>query len=106
MIKLPKFTTQSMYDSETDFNLQMNKERISKLLWPNLRIIKNPPPPGHKVTIEVVEIITLEADVHVAVEGIAGVIGVLPLPPPVFGEQLLGQVPALHRRVERADLDG
>ena len=32
MIKLPKFTTQSMYDSETDFNLQMNKERISKFL--------------------------------------------------------------------------
>ena len=32
MIKLPKFTTQSMYDSETDFNLQMNTERISKLL--------------------------------------------------------------------------
>ena len=31
MIKLPKFT-ESMYDSETDFNLQMNKERISKFL--------------------------------------------------------------------------
>ena len=32
MIKLPKFTTQSMYDSETDFNLQMNRERIAKFL--------------------------------------------------------------------------
>ena len=32
MIKLPKFTSQSMYDSETDFNLQMNRERLSKFL--------------------------------------------------------------------------
>ena len=32
MIKLPKFTSQSMYDSETDFNLQMDKERLSKFL--------------------------------------------------------------------------
>jgi hypothetical protein len=32
MIKLPKFTTQSMYDSETDFNLQMDRERLSKFL--------------------------------------------------------------------------
>jgi hypothetical protein len=32
MIKLPKFTTQNMYDAETHFNLFMNKERFSKLL--------------------------------------------------------------------------
>ena len=32
MIKLPKFTSQSMYDSETDFNLQMSDERLAKLL--------------------------------------------------------------------------
>jgi hypothetical protein len=32
MIKLPKFSTQSLYDSETDFNLQMDRERLSKFL--------------------------------------------------------------------------
>ena len=30
MIKLPKFSMQTMYDSETDFNLQMSVERMSK----------------------------------------------------------------------------
>ena len=32
MIKLPKFTTQNMYDAETHYNLFMNQERFSKLL--------------------------------------------------------------------------
>lgn len=32
MIKLPKFNMQSMYDAETDFNLQMSPERMSKFL--------------------------------------------------------------------------
>ena len=32
MIKLPKFTSQNMYDAETYYNLYMNKERFSKLL--------------------------------------------------------------------------
>jgi len=32
MIKLPKFSSQSLYDSETDFNLQMTRERMSKFL--------------------------------------------------------------------------
>ena len=32
MIKLPKFTSQNMYDAETHYNLFMNEERFSKLL--------------------------------------------------------------------------
>ena len=32
MIKLPKYNTQNMYDAETQFNLFMNKERLSKFL--------------------------------------------------------------------------
>ena len=32
MIKLPKFNTQNMFDAETQFNLFMNKERLSKFL--------------------------------------------------------------------------
>ena len=32
MIKLPKFTTQNMFDAETHYNLFMNEERFSKLL--------------------------------------------------------------------------
>ena len=32
MIRLPKFNTQNMYDAETQFNLFMNKERLSKFL--------------------------------------------------------------------------
>ena len=32
MIKLPKFTSQNMFDAETNYNLFMNKERFSKLL--------------------------------------------------------------------------
>ncbi len=32
MIKIPKYSSQSMYDSETIFNLYMNKERLSKFL--------------------------------------------------------------------------
>ena len=32
MIKLPKFTTQNMFDAETHYNLFMNKERFSKLI--------------------------------------------------------------------------
>ena len=45
MIKLPKFSSQSMYDSETDFNLQMTKERMSKFLihYECFKKIKNIP---------------------------------------------------------------
>ena len=32
MIKLPKFTSQKMFDAETVFNLYMNRERLSKFL--------------------------------------------------------------------------
>ena len=32
MIKLPNFSSQSLYDSETHFNLQMDRERLSKFL--------------------------------------------------------------------------
>ncbi len=32
MIKIPNLSSQSMYDSETIFNLYMNKERLSKFL--------------------------------------------------------------------------
>jgi len=32
MIKLPRFSLQSMYDSETDFNLQVTEDRLAKLL--------------------------------------------------------------------------
>lgn len=32
MIKLPKFTSQKMFDAETIFNLYMNNERLSKFL--------------------------------------------------------------------------
>lgn len=43
MIKLPKFEMQTMYDSETDFNLQMSPERMSKFLihYEAFKIIKN-----------------------------------------------------------------
>ena len=43
MIKLPSFTSQSMYDSETDFNLQMSEERLAKLLihYEAFKLIKN-----------------------------------------------------------------
>lgn len=43
MIKLPKFTHQSMYDSETEFNLQMSEERLSKFLihYEAFKLIKN-----------------------------------------------------------------
>tara|TARA_B100000614_G_scaffold236765_1_gene234509 strand:+ start:137 stop:820 length:684 start_codon:yes stop_codon:yes gene_type:complete len=43
MIKLPKFSMQTMYDSETDFNLQMSVERMSKFLihYEAFKLIKN-----------------------------------------------------------------
>ena len=43
MIKLPKFTHQSMYDSETNFNLQMPEDRLAKLLihYEAFKLIKN-----------------------------------------------------------------
>ena len=43
MIKLPKFTTQNMYDAETHYNLFMNNERFSKLLihYEVFKLIKN-----------------------------------------------------------------
>jgi len=45
MIKLPKFTTQNMFDAETHYNLFMNEERFSKLLihYEVFKKIKNIP---------------------------------------------------------------
>ena len=45
MIKLPKFSSQSLYDSETDFNLQITRERLSKFLihYECFKKIKNIP---------------------------------------------------------------
>ena len=43
MIKLPRFTYQSMYNSETEFNLQMSEERLAKLLihYEAFKLVKN-----------------------------------------------------------------
>ena len=43
MIKLPPFTYQSKYDSETDFNLQMTNDRLAKFLihYEAFKLIKN-----------------------------------------------------------------
>ena len=43
MIKLPKFTLQSMFDSETDFSLQAPDDRLAKLLihYEAFKLIKN-----------------------------------------------------------------
>tara|TARA_B100001093_G_C26714242_1_gene964904 strand:+ start:179 stop:880 length:702 start_codon:yes stop_codon:yes gene_type:complete len=43
MIKLPKFTLQSMYDSETNFSLQAPDDRLAKLLiqYEAFKLIKN-----------------------------------------------------------------
>ena len=43
MIKLPKFTLQSMFDSETDFSLQAPGDRLAKLLihYEAFKLIKN-----------------------------------------------------------------
>ena len=43
MIKLPRFTLQSMYDAETKFNLQISKERLAKFLihYEAFKLIEN-----------------------------------------------------------------
>ncbi len=45
MIKMPDFTTQAMYDAETDFHLMMNEERLSKFVvhWEAMKIASQVP---------------------------------------------------------------
>ena len=58
------------------------------------------PSPGQVVAVEVVERLAFDEDVDVALVGIAGVVGVFPLAVAVVDEQLLGDEPFLHCRVE------
>ena len=48
----------------------------------------------------VVEVIPLDVGTDIPMIGLSRVVGGAPLPPVVFGDQLLGHVPAAHRRVE------
>lgn len=45
MIKMPDFSTQSMYDAETNFHLMMNEERLAKFLvhWEAMKIASQVP---------------------------------------------------------------
>jgi hypothetical protein len=45
MIQLPDFSTQAMYDAETNFHLMMNEERLSKFLvhWEAMKLASNVP---------------------------------------------------------------
>ena len=53
-----------------------------------------------KVAKGVVEVIPFDAGTNISLIGSACIVGGAPLPPVVFGDQLLGHVPAAHRRVE------
>ena len=59
------------------------------------------PAAADEVAVEVVEVIALAVDVDVAPKLILSVVGVLPLPPAVFVEKLLGNVPFLDCWIER-----
>jgi hypothetical protein len=45
MIKMPYFSTQAMYDAETDFHLMMNEERLAKFVvhWEAMKIASQIP---------------------------------------------------------------
>ena len=45
MIELSKFTEQSMYDAETNFNLMMSRERLAKFLvhWEAMKMVNTTP---------------------------------------------------------------
>ena len=79
------------------------EKRIPELLGRSLRIVENQPPPGEEIAIEVVEVISLQADIDVASVRIPGVVGVLPLPPLVLLVEFLGNVPLAYGRVESVE---
>ena len=45
MIKMPDFSTQAMYDAETDFHLMMNEERLAKFVvhWEAMKMASHVP---------------------------------------------------------------
>ena len=58
------------------------------------------PAVGGEVAVDVVEVVAFPVRSHVALVGLPGVVGVLPLAPAVIVVQLLRDVPLLDRRIE------
>ena len=57
------------------------------------------PAAGEEIAVEVVEVVAFEGHRDIALVFLAGVVGVLPLLPAVFGVEFLGHVPLAHGRV-------
>ena len=75
------------------------------MLGLRLAPIVNQPATRDVVSVQIVEIITLEVRRYVALVLVARVVAVLPLLPAEIVEQFLGHVPFLHRRVEGTEHD-
>ena len=74
------------------------------LLGPRLRRVEDQPALGQVVPVQIVEVIALQVDVHVALIRQPCAVGVLPLPPRVFGKHHLRHVPAPQGRVEGVEV--
>ena len=81
------------------------EQRVAELLGLALGVVEDQPATGEKIAVQVVKVVAFEADIDVALVGVAGVVGVLPLAPVVLFVQLLRHVPAAHCWVEDAEHD-
>ena len=79
------------------------EEPVAELFGRVLLRVVDEPSLGYGIAEHVVEVVALNVGGDVAIKVSAGVVGRLPLPPPVFGEQLLGHVPLSHRWINRVE---
>ena len=76
-------------------------ERIAELsLWLFLGVVVDQPATRYQTTVDIVEIIPFETGVDVALEVVAGIVGVLPLAPLVFIIKFLRHVPFAHGGIQ------
>ena len=81
------------------------KQIASPLRRLGLGPVVDQPTSGDEGAVDIVEIIPFAGGIYVAVVEIAGVIGVLPLFPPVLVEKFLRHIPLFDRRIEGAKQD-
>ena len=78
------------------------EHRRAELLGLGLGVVEDQPALGDEVAVEIVVEVALAGDADVPLVVVAGVVRVIPLPPAVLVEQLLGDVPPADGRVEGA----
>ena len=76
------------------------EELVAFLQGLALVVVVDEPAATDKVAEEVVEVVAFESGIDIALVVLAGVVGVLPLLPPVLVVEFLRDVPAAHRRVQ------